>query len=82
MILELAFAPIFVFARFLISIIPNTNVSSGGIGGVFYELMSYGLYFFGVAPFVLVITTVLFWIAVDIGWICIEWVYVKVPGVN
>lgn len=83
MILELIFYPIFVFARFIISLLPNfSNNIDGGLTGSFYDLMSIGLYFFGVAPFMLVFASVVFWIGVDIGWTSIEWLYKKIPGID
>lgn len=82
MLFEVLFAPFFVFGRFLISLMPNVTPVSGSIEGVFYHLLSTGLYFFGVAPFVAVINSVVFWIVVDFTWSVIEWCYKKIPGVD
>lgn len=82
MVLELIFYPLFSLGRFIISLMPAANVANGGITGVFYEFLSIGLYFFGSAPFMLVISSVIFWIGVDLGWTTIEWAYRKIPGVS
>lgn len=82
MLLELIFYPLFSFARFILSLIPNFNGVNGEITGVFYELLSIGFYFFGAAPFMMVFASVVFWVGVDIGWTSIEWLYKKIPGVD
>lgn len=82
MILELVFAPLFMFGRFIISLIPNVDYSNGGVTGTFYEFLNIGLYFFGSAPFVMVISCVLVWTTVEISWSVIEWLYKKIPGVD
>lgn len=82
MIIELILYPIFSLCRFLISLVPQADSLTGGVTGVFYELLSTGLYFFGVAPFILTLHAVLFWVGVDLGWISIEWLYKKIPGVS
>lgn len=82
MILEMIFAPLFMLGRFIISLIPNVNYMNGGLTGTFYEFLHVGLYFFGAAPFFMVISSVVLWSAAEISWSVFEWLYKKIPGVN
>lgn len=82
MILELIFAPIFMFGRFIISLIPSVNYTNGSVGGAFYEFLRIGLYFFGAAPFFMVISCVILWTTAELSWSVFEWLYKKIPGVN
>jgi len=82
MILELMIAPIFIFIKFLVGLFPTITNESGAITKGFFDFLSMGFYFFGTAPFILVISSVLGWSLFEIGWSGIEWVYKKIPGVD
>lgn len=74
--------PVFALIDFIITLIPSFNTVSGTPFAGFYDFIGIGLYFFGTAPFILVISSVLFWSGVELAWSIIEWIYVKIPGVN
>mgnify|MGYP001044305696 FL=1 len=82
MITELVLKVFFGFANFLIGLLPKMNGEQGSITSVFYDLLQYGIYFFGSSPFAMVFASVVLWASVDILWAIIEWVYIKIPGVN
>lgn len=82
MILEMIFSPLFILARFIISLIPSVNYVNGGLTGTFYEFLHIGLYFFGAAPFVMVISSVVLWTTAELSWSVFEWLYKKIPGVE
>ena len=48
----------------------------------FIYLLAYGFYIFPFSLFMIFIGNVLFWLALQMGWAIIEWVYKKIPGVN
>lgn len=82
MLLELIFAPLFLFINFLIGLIPNFQTFNSDVPQTFMDYVGYGLYFFGTTPFILVITCVLFWCGIELAWSIIEWIYRKIPGVS
>ena len=82
MITELILSVFFGFASFLIGLLSGFDYSKGGIADTFFTLLQYGLYFFGSTPFALVFGSVVAWASIDFAWAIIEWVYVKIPGVN
>lgn len=82
MIIELSFAPLFLFFRFLISLIPSLSVANGSIGEGFYHFVGIGLYFVGTGNFLLIIGSVIFWTTLQLSWAVIEWIYKKIPGVS
>lgn len=82
MITELVLKVFFGFANFLIGLLPKMNNEQGSITSVFYDLLQYGIYFFGSSPFAMVFASVVLWASIDILWAIIEWVYIKIPGVN
>lgn len=85
MLIALIMKPFFIFVNFLIATI-------GGFFGdyqfinsgfeVILDILGYGVYFFGASTFTFVISSIAFWFTVDIAWAVIEWLYVKIPGVN
>lgn len=82
MILEMIFAPLFMLGRFLISLVPSVSYQNGGVGGSFIEFLHVGLYFFGAAPFVMCISSVLLWSVAEVSWSVFEWCYKKLPGID
>lgn len=82
MILEFMFIPIFNLISLVISLIPSAEYTNGGFTNGFYSFINIGLYFFGSAPFLLVITNVLLWTGIELAWSIIEWIYKKIPGIS
>lgn len=82
MLLELILNPLFGFCNFLVSLIPNISTVDNNLGQTFMEYIGIGLHFFGTVPFLLIISNVLMWVAVDLTWSIVEWTYKKIPGVN
>lgn len=82
MIVMALLVPVFSLIDFIITLIPSFNTVSGTPFSGFYDFVGLGLYFFGTAPFVLVITSVIFWSGVELAWSIIEWIYIKIPGIN
>lgn len=82
MILLWLLTPVFALLDFVITLIPSLNTVAGTPIAGFYDLIGLGLYFFGTAPFVLVLMSVVTWSAAEFTWSIIEWVYIKIPGVN
>lgn len=82
MITQAILSVFFGFANFLIGLLPKMDNTQGSITNVFYDLLQYGLYFFGSSPFAMVFASVVLWATVDIMWAIVEWVYIKIPGVN
>lgn len=48
----------------------------------FLVLFCKSLFFFPFEIWSVVLTNVVFWILIHFGWSVIEWLYVKLPGVN
>ena len=82
MIIEGLLLPIFILIDYIITLIPKFQQFTGTVDAAFYSYIGLGLYFFGTLPFVLVISSVLFWSGVDLSWGIIEWIYKKIPGIN
>ena len=82
MLIELMLAPLWGLVGLVISLIPSLNCTNGTILQGFFDFLRIGLYFTGSIPFVLVLTNVLLWITVQIGWAIIEWIYKKIPGID
>ena len=82
MILELAFAPLFLLISFIISLIPQVPVANISDVTKFFDIIGTGLYFFGTDAFSFAIGSLIFWFGVDLGWGVIEWLYKKIPGVD
>ena len=85
MLLGLVLKPFFILINFFIGLL-------GGFVGdipfinhgfdVVVDLIGYGVYFMGYSTFNLVISTIAFWLTLDMAWACIEWLYKKIPGVD
>lgn len=73
---------VFSFVNFLITLFPSYHTFSGTPVTGFYDLVGLGLYFFGTAPFALVISSVVMWSAGELTWSLVEWVYRKIPGID
>lgn len=82
MITEAVFNLLFLVVDIVINCFPSINIPllSGSNGLV--TLLSYGLVFFPVDLWIALISNISFWLLVQGGWIVIEWVYKKIPGVD
>ena len=85
MIIELLLTPIFWLLDRVLSWLPDFSaidpLYAYDISGFIY-LLSYGFYIFPFSLFMTFVGNILFWLAVQVGWAIIEWVYNKIPGVN
>lgn len=82
MLFEYILNPLFKFINFLVSLVPAATSGNTSFATSFLQFLGLGLHFFGVVPFVAVITNVLLWCGIDISWSIVEWCYKKVPGVD
>lgn len=77
--------PFFIFINFLISLFGgffgNYQFITGGFETIL-DILGHGVYFMGVDTFAFVVSSIAFWFTVDIAWAVIEWIYIKIPGVN
>lgn len=48
----------------------------------FFDVLGTGINFFGPGLFTLIISNVVFWSTAHLVWSIIEWIYIKIPGVN
>ena len=85
MLLSLILKPFFILINFFIGLlggfvcdIPFINYGFD----VVIDLIGYGVYFMGYSTFNLVVSTIAFWLTLDMAWACIEWLYKKIPGVD
>lgn len=82
MIAELLLSVFFAFTSFLIGLLSGFDFTQGSITDTFFTFLQYGLYFFGSTPFALIFSSVVTWAGIDFAWAIIEWVYIKIPGVD
>lgn len=83
MIIEGLFNLLFGVVGLVINLVPQINVIevAGGLGGL-GTLLAYGLYFFPLDLWIVIISNISMWVALQGGWAVIEWVYKKIPGVD
>lgn len=82
MVVEALLNMIFGLVDVIIGLFPTLDVPVfNGLGGA-TTLLGYGLTFFPLDLWVALIGNIAFWLSVQLGWIVIEWVYKKVPGVD
>lgn len=82
MILELCFKPFFILIRFLITLVPSF-VGSGVSSLVGFSVhMSPILSLLPNGFFSAFIGSVIFYMTAQFGWVVVEWVYKKIPGVD
>ena len=85
MIIELLLTPVFWLLDRILSWLPDFSyldpLYSFDISG-FIDLLAYGFFIFPFSLFMTFMGNVLFWLALQMGWAIIEWVYKKIPGVN
>ena len=85
MIIELMLYPIFWLFDRILYLLPDFSyldpLYGYDISGFIY-LLSYGFFIFPFSLFMIFIGNVLFWMALQMGWAIIEWVYRKIPGVD
>lgn len=85
MILSLILSPIWFLINQLISLLGgffgdyDFTVKSFG---VLLDVLGYGVYFFGANTFCMVVSSIVFWLTVDLVWAIIEWIYKKIPGIS
>ena len=85
MILEMLLSLIFGFVGFVINLIPDfsgVNLHVGADMTAFIDFLSYGFIIFPFPLFIGFIGNVLFWLAAQMTWAIIEWIYRKIPGVS
>lgn len=85
MLIGLVLAPFWLLINFIISLL-------GGFFGdysftvhsfdVLLSVLGYGVYFFGATTFCMVVSSISFWLTLDMSWAFIEWVYKKIPGIK
>ena len=79
------FGVFFKLIDFVISLIPSIDsVHSMGfeIRVGFFDILRIGLYFFGSGTFTLVISSVVTFASINLGWAIIEFVLRKIPGID
>ena len=81
MIVELLCTPIFLLIQFIISLLPVAYEVPDFLSATL-DLLSKALYFFPADVFFIVIGNITTWHFIHLGWVSIEWVYKKIPGVN
>ena len=65
----------------IINILPNTPTTEVALQG-FLGLINTGVNLFGLTTFTIIISNIVFWSIFHITWAIIEWIYIKIPGVN
>lgn len=81
MIIELLCTPVFALINFVISLLPTLYQVPDYMSATL-DLLAKALYFFPADVFFVVIGNILTWQFIHLGWISIEWVYRKIPGVD
>lgn len=81
LIIELLCTPIFLLIKFVISLLPAFYEVPDFLTATL-DLLSKALYFFPADVFFVVIGNIMTWQFIHLGWISIEWVYKKIPGVD
>ena len=69
----------FSFIKVILSFLPS---SMGGPTVHFFSILGSAIDFFGAGTFTLVISNIVFWSTAHLVWAIIEWIYIKIPGVN
>ena len=85
MIIEYLLTPIFWLLDGILTLLPDFSYLDSlydyDVSGFIY-LLAYGFFIFPFSLFMTFIGNILFWLALQMGWAIIEWVYKKIPGVN
>lgn len=81
MLLKLFLAPLWLLIDLIISLLPSTPGVTVSINSIL-PLLSNALYFFGASFFCTLVGNFVFWMSAQFAWAVIEWVYIKIPGVN
>lgn len=82
MIIEFLLYPIVKIVEWAFSFINAKEIELPGWLGDTLSLISKAMMFFPVDVWVVVLTSVAFWLSIQFTWAVIEWVYRKIPGVN
>lgn len=62
----------------LVPAVPSTEYMLGG----FLNILGIGINLFGRTTFSVIITNIVLWGGIHLAWAIIEWIYIKIPGVN
>lgn len=81
MIVEGLFNLLVGLVELVIGLFPSITVPSVSTG-LTVKLLSWGLYFFPLDLWVLVIGNIVFWLSIQFIWACVEWVYKKFPSMS
>lgn len=85
MLFELILFPFWRMVDFIISLIPTLvyefDIQSSAVE-MFFENTAYALNLFGAPFFCLIVGNIIFWLTIQMAWAIIEWIYIKIPGVN
>ena len=83
MILETVFNILLELVKFFVEILDfSPAVALPDWGAHFLSLLLKGLSFFPFDVWSIVISNVMFWVGVHFVWAVIEWIYIKIPGVD
>ena len=82
MIIEGLFSLIFALVDLIISLFPSMQLIGAENVTATGTLISYGLTWFPIDLWIAILANIIFWLSVQGGWIVIEWIYKKVPGVD
>lgn len=81
MIIEGIFSLIFALVEVIINLFPQMMLVNGNYTSTF-TLLNYALTWFPLDLWIIILSNIIFWLGVQGGWLVIEWVYKKVPGVD
>lgn len=81
MIIHLLFAPLFGLLTLILEMIPAFTTPVVGFNTVL-DIAGYGTRILGSKFCFVVISNIVMWLTIQMGWSIIEWVYKKIPGVK
>lgn len=80
-LLNLLLTPFKMIVEFIIGLLPDTPQSAGSLLNVVIFLRK-GLWFFDYNFFCSMLTVFIAFVTIQFIWAIVEWVYIKIPGVN
>jgi hypothetical protein len=82
MLFEALLAPFWFIAGILVSFLPLDVVQGVVIGNSLTNAIAAGVHVIGASQFTMMMSVFVTFMGIQLGWAVIEWIYIKIPGVN
>lgn len=80
-LITLFLTPFKLLLEFIISLLPTTTATAGSMINV-VTFLKKGLWFFDYNFFCSMLSVIIIFVTLKFVWAVVEWIYIKIPGVN